>query len=82
MHFLALRCVLRRWFGNQTEPVCEWEDPNLAGLGGHMAKFVAQRPSQVLGWELQWLSPAARFSYLGKVPGEWSSQLEHCFVPG
>lgn len=68
MHFLAFSHVLRRLFGNWTEPVCEWEDPALAGLSGHMAKSMAQHP-WVLGWELQRHSPVARSPYWGKSLG-------------
>lgn len=41
MHFFAFSRVLRRLFGNRTEPVREWGDLALAGLGGHMAKSMA-----------------------------------------
>lgn len=68
MHFLAFSHVLRRLFGNRAEPVCRWEDPALAGLGGHMAKSMAQH-AWVLGWELQRHSPAARSPYWGKSLG-------------
>lgn len=64
MCFLALSRVLRRLLGNRPEPVCKWEDPAVAGLGGHMAKSMAQHP-RALGWELQRHSPTARSPYWG-----------------
>lgn len=80
MQFLALICVLRRLFGNQTVPVCEWKTllwlvlvatwpspwPNIPGTG--LGAAAAQ--------------PCSKVPLPGKTPGKWSGQLKHCFVPG
>lgn len=50
------------------EPVCEWKDLVLAGLGGHGAESVAQHP-WALGWELQRHSPVPRSHYGSKSLG-------------